>query len=172
MDLHQLSPQIGAMPASGELSFGAGTSLGSPSQESGFSSVLQAASQRIDARREARSRAFQAERENQPSGTTQPVHRGLSSKTEGSRRATRPAAQAEHENRPPARPRRSTVPCCTRPRAPRRLSLACLTQSPMTSPPQLRPMFRRPCWTNPLPVPTQSLTPCRPRAVTIHPRPR
>lgn len=101
MDLHQLSPQIGAMPASGELSFGAGTSLGSPSQESGFSSVLQAASQRIDARREARSRAFQAERENRPSGTTQPVHRSLSSKTEGSRRATRPAAQAEHENRPP-----------------------------------------------------------------------
>lgn len=99
MDLHQLSPPIGAIPASGELhSLGAGAF----SQEKGFSSVLQAASQRVDARREARSRAFQAERESRPSGTTQSVHRGLSSKTEGSRGAKLPAAQAERENRPPA----------------------------------------------------------------------
>ena len=97
MDLHQLSPLIGAIPASGELhSLGAGAF----SQEREFSSVLQAASQRVDARREARSRAFQAERENRPSDTTQPVRRDRSSTTEAGRGAKRPAFQAELENRP------------------------------------------------------------------------
>jgi Flagellar hook-length control protein FliK len=100
MDLHQLSPQIGIAPASGELlAFGA--SLGVPSQESRFSSVLQAASKRVDARREAKSPASQAEREDRPTSTTKSVHRGLSSKAEGSRGMKLRAPHTEHESRLP-----------------------------------------------------------------------
>ena len=77
-----------------------GDSPGSPSQERGFSSVLQAASQRVDARREAQVRASQAERANRSSSTTQSVQRGLSSKSDGSRGTKPRASQAERENRP------------------------------------------------------------------------
>ena len=101
MDFHQLSPQIGTVPASGEQqAFGRGNSPGSSSQERGFSSVLQAASQRVDARREAKVRASQAERANRSSSTTQPVQRGPSSKTDGSRGTKPRASQVERENRP------------------------------------------------------------------------
>ena len=100
MDFQQLSPQIGTAPASGDLQpFAAGNSVGSVSHEKGFSSVLQAASQRVEARREAKSRTSQAERESRSSSTTQSTHRGLSSKTDGNRGPKLRPSQSERENR-------------------------------------------------------------------------
>ncbi len=101
MDFQQLSPQIGTAPASGDLQpFAAGNSVGVASQERGFSSVLQAASQRVEARRDVKSRASQAERESRSSGTTQSTHRGLTSKTDGCRGPKPRASQSEPEDRP------------------------------------------------------------------------
>ena len=101
MDFQQLSPQIGTAPASGDLQpFAAGNSVGSVSHEKGFSSVLQAASQRVEARREAKSRTSQAERESRSSSTTQSTHRGLTSKTDGSRGPKPRASQSAREDRP------------------------------------------------------------------------
>ena len=101
MDFQQLSPQIGTAPASGDLQpFAAGNSVGVASQERGFSSILQAASQLVEARRDVKSRASQAERESRSSGTTQSTHRGLSSKTDGSRGPKPRASQSEREYRP------------------------------------------------------------------------
>ncbi|MCE9537291.1 MAG: hypothetical protein K8R65_12910, partial [Nitrospirae bacterium] len=100
MDFQQLSPQIGTAPASGDLQpFAAGNSVGAASQERGFSSVLQAASQRGEARREAKSRTSLAERESRSSSTTQSTHRGLSSKTDGSRGPKLRPSQSEREDR-------------------------------------------------------------------------
>ena len=101
MDFHQLSPQIGTVPSSGELQvFGGGDSTGSPSQKRGFSSVLQTVSHRVDARREEKVRTSQAERANRSSSTTQSAQRGLSSKSDGSRGTKPRASQSERENRP------------------------------------------------------------------------
>lgn len=100
MDFQQLSPQIGTAPASGDLQpFAAGNSVSSVSHEKGFSSVLKAASQRVEARREAKSRTSQAERESRSSSTTQSTHRGLTSKTDGSRGPKPRPSQSERENR-------------------------------------------------------------------------
>jgi len=100
MDFQQLSPQIGTAPASGDLQpFAAGNSVGSVSHEKGFSSVLKAASQRVEARRETKSRTSQAERESRSSSTTQSTHRGLTSKTDGSRGPKPRPSQSERENR-------------------------------------------------------------------------
>lgn len=100
MDFHQLTPQIGTAPASGELqAFGAGNSLGAPSQERGFSSVLRAASQRVEARREAKSHASQTERKKQPSTSTSEVQRSLSRKTDGSSGTKLRVAQSQADDR-------------------------------------------------------------------------
>ena len=100
MDFQQLSPQIGPAPASGDLQpFAAGNSVGAASQERRFSSVLQAASQRVEARRDVKSRASQGERESRSSGATPSTHRGLSSKTDGSRGPKPRASQSEREDR-------------------------------------------------------------------------
>ena len=100
MDFQQLSPQIGTAPASGDLQpFAGGNSVGAASHERGFSSVLQAASQRVEARRDVKSRTSQAERESRSSGTAQSTHRGLSSKTDGSRGPKPRVPQSERENR-------------------------------------------------------------------------
>ncbi|MDP1946101.1 MAG: flagellar hook-length control protein FliK [Nitrospirota bacterium] len=100
MDFQQLSPQVGTAPASGDLQpFAAGNSVGAASHERGFSSVLQAASQRVEARREAKSRASQAERESRSSGTMPSTQRGQSSKADGSRGPKLRASQSERENR-------------------------------------------------------------------------
>lgn len=100
MDFQQLSPQIGTAPASGDLQpFAAGNSVVAASQERGFSSVLQAASQRVEARRDVKSRTSQDERESRSSSTTTSTHRGLLSKTDGSRGPKSRASQSEREDR-------------------------------------------------------------------------
>ena len=100
MDFNQLSPQIGTAPASGELPvFSGGNSLGPSSHEKGFSHVLQAVSNKADARREAKSNAAQAESENRSSRTSSTVQRGQSRRTDGSRGAKQRASQSEIDNR-------------------------------------------------------------------------
>ncbi|MDP3597083.1 MAG: hypothetical protein Q8S75_08835, partial [Nitrospirota bacterium] len=67
------------------------------------------ASQRVEARREAKSRTSQAERESRSSGTTPSTQRGLSSKTDGNRGPKPRASQSEREDRSP-----STTPSVNR----------------------------------------------------------
>ena len=86
MDFSQLNPQIGTLPASGELNaYSGGHSFGAPSHERGFSTVLRTLSHKVDDRREAPSPAPHSESGNSSSSTTSTVRRGVSRKSDGSR---------------------------------------------------------------------------------------
>lgn len=100
MDFNQFSPQIGTVPASGELpSFGGGNSLGPSSHEKGFSNVLQAVSHRVEARQEVKSRTAQAKTEDRSATPESEGQCGQSRRTDGSRGAKQRASQSENDNR-------------------------------------------------------------------------
>ena len=100
MDFQQLSPQIGPAPASGDLQpFAAGNSVGAASRERGFSSVLQAASQRVEARKDAKSRVAQSKTEDRTATTASEGQRVQSRRSDGSRGTKHRDSQSENDNR-------------------------------------------------------------------------
>jgi len=101
MDFRQLSAQIGTQAASGELkTSGGGGPLGSLSHNRGFSTLFHAASRKADSSRGEKPRAPQAQANDRPFATTQPVHRTLSGKADGSRGTNPRAPQTETSDKP------------------------------------------------------------------------
>lgn len=100
MDFRQLSSQIDTPPTGGELkAFGGGDPLGAPSQEGGFSTVLQNVSRKADDNWGANPRVPQAEL-NRSSSMPPVVHHSQSRKSDSNTDAEPRDSQAETDAKP------------------------------------------------------------------------